>query len=256
MRRPLIGISPRVIPASKNPIGPRNRSLHCLEPSLAYRLFDLGAVPVMVPTFDKDQDNERFDRAISAYVEQVDGLILQGGVDISPILFGESPRAGSHETDLMRDLFELELFRRFYRRGKPILGICRGCQLINIALGGTLCLDIVEDIGGTVSHRNQHEDENNFHEIEFLPDGVLRRLYGSRQRGLVNSIHHQAIKKLGAELAVEASSPDGVVEAISGTAGSYLVGVQWHPEFMSEPHEQFVEAEPLFRGLVEAATHD
>lgn len=170
-------------------------------------LYLFGALPsVLIPTSDG--------RAICEMASLFDGLLLAGGGDIYPDIYGEDMKCGTGYFCRERDEFEILLFKSFYTLGKPILGICRGQQIINVALGGTL----FQDIPGHSEVR---------HKI-FL-SGNLAKLI-ERESIDTNSFHHQAIKRLGTSLSVSAVSDDGTIEAIEGTGDNYLRGVQFHPE--------------------------
>ena len=184
------------------------------------------------------------DRA-AAYAGVLDGLILQGGADISPLAYGGQPRKPEWAGDPMRDRHEIDLVRAFSQAGKPVLGICRGAQLINVALGGTLHQDVP-------LHRSDEYDRH-AHEVRLEPGSGLARLYGETGPRRVVSIHHQAIDRLGRGLTVEAhSEPDGLVEAIRSAGPGYICGVQWHPEFHGG-RSGFLEGGPLLDEFLGAA---
>jgi gamma-glutamyl-gamma-aminobutyrate hydrolase PuuD len=130
----------------------------------------------------------------------------------------------------VRDLYEIEMLWECVFQGKPVLGICRGAQLINVAFGGTLCQDIEAQMPGAGVHRDFDAHDRLVHELHIEPGSGLARLYGNRERACVNSLHHQAIDRLGSGLVVEARARDGVIEAVRWTGSSHVVGVQWHPE--------------------------
>jgi putative glutamine amidotransferase len=176
--------------------------------------------------------------------------VLQGGADISPLAYGEQPRKPEWSGDALRDRFEIELVQAFSAAGKPVLGLCRGAQLINVALGGTLHQDVP-------LHRSDEYDKH-AHLVRLEPGSGLERLYGEAGPRRVVSIHHQAINKLGRDLTVEArSDPDGVIEAIRGTGATYVCAVQWHPEFHGG-RSGFIDGGPLLDEFLAAArkTHD
>ena len=150
-----------------------------------------------------------------------DGLLLSGGVDLDPALYGEVPINDTVQVIPQRDAFELALFRAFWERGKPILGICRGCQLINVALGGTLYQDLVEQKG------LHHSDPELRHEVRTEENCVLRELFG--EAFCTNSTHHQSVKDAAPGLRITARSADGVVEAFEHESG-LLLATQFHPE--------------------------
>ena len=155
----------------------------------------------------------------------------------------------------MRDRYEIELFEAFVGKGKPVLGICRGCQLINVAFGGTLYQDIGTQIPGALDHRDIAKYERNFHALKFVPGTQLAKLYPSRVDAVINTIHHQAVNKLGRGMIVEAlAEPDGIVEAIRWRGPSYVLGVQWHPEFMFGPGigEEHLDGSPILNEFLDA----
>src|SRR6185503_4795788 len=157
---------------------------------------------------------------------------------MSPRSYGESPLNPLWAGDEFRDQYEIELFHEFVTQGKPVFGICRGHQVINVALGGSLYQDIATQCPDTGTHRDEHKYDQCFHEVRILPNTWLARLYPQQQVVRINTIHHQAIKALGEGLVVEAmSEPDGIVEAIRWEGHSFVVGVQWHPEFM-DPNDK------------------
>jgi putative glutamine amidotransferase len=176
----------------------------------------------------------------------LDGLVLQGGADVSPLTYGETPLSPEWAGDRLRDVYEAELVHEFAAAGKPVLGICRGAQLINVALGGTLHQDIP-------SHRTDAY-EKHCHHIRFEPGSRLAGLYRGVERPCVTSIHHQSIKALGRGLRVEAwSDPDGVIEAVRGTGKSYIFAVQWHPEFHLPGMPGMLDSGPLLEEFLAAA---
>ncbi|RYY70488.1 MAG: gamma-glutamyl-gamma-aminobutyrate hydrolase family protein, partial [Comamonadaceae bacterium] len=168
--------------------------------------------------------------------EWLDGVVMHGGADVWPGSYGEEPLRDAWLGDRVRDLYDLALVEAFEQAGKPIFGVCRGLQLINVAFGGTLYQDIEtqHDHPETLQHRDAVTYDQNFHEVEIVPGSRLAQLYPGVQRGRVNSIHHQAVKGLAPGFQVEAwSLPDRVPEAIRrpGHRG-YIAATQWHPEFL------------------------
>lgn len=153
--------------------------------------------------------------------ELCDGLVLTGGVDLDPVLYGEEILNDTVKIKPERDTFDLALFRAFWERGKPILGICRGCQVINVALGGTLYQDLVEQKGLV------HYDPELRHEVRAEEDSVLSRLFG--ERFFVNSTHHQAVKDVAPGLRITARSEEGIVEAFEHESLP-IFATQFHPE--------------------------
>lgn len=181
-----------------------------------------------------------------------DGLLLTGGVDVEPALYGEA-RHPSVETDDARDDYEIALARQALERNIPVLAICRGVQVLNVAAGGTLVQDIPSALPGTLTHQTDQAKNAIAHDVEVVPGTCLARLLEPRldaqQSVAVNSRHHQSIKDLAPAFVVSATAPDGVVEGIEKPDADFCVGVQWHPENFW----QTGEFGGLFEGLVQAA---
>ncbi len=175
------------------------------------------------------------------------------GADLSPTSYGERPIKPEWGGDKVRDDYEMALARAFTRAGKPVFGICRGLQLINVAHGGTLFQDIATQKPGALTHRDAAAYDLNFHEVEIVAGTKLERLLAGEQRHKINSVHHQGIKDLAPGFAVEAVSPDdGVIEAIRHTGDAWIAAVQWHPEFHF-PELGVVDDTPLLRDFLKAA---
>jgi putative glutamine amidotransferase len=205
----------------------------------------MGAVPVMIPLFDQDAETLR------AIYDRIDGLMLAGGVDLEPATFGEAPHPRLGRTDRSRDTVELQLARWAIAEGKPVLGLCRGLQVLNVAMGGTLYQDIEAQIPGAMRHDYFPGFPRDYlaHEVSLTEDSRLRSAIGE-SRLAVNSMHHQAIKSLAPGLLVSARADDGVIEAIETHGPNYLVGVQWHPEVFEQRDER---THRLFQSFVGAA---
>lgn len=251
--RPLIGLSPRLLRAVPHELGFRGKTLQYLEQSVANWVMSHEALTVMIPS--PIRGSHWLDPPVSAgdFARRLDGLVLQGGADIHPSCYGQEPRYPGHVTDLLRDQFELALLRAFVEEGKPVLGVCRGMQLINVAFGGTLHQDLVSDRASDYPHNLADAEEEYRHGIELDPDGWLGTIYPGRSRDQVNSIHHQGVDALGAGLVVEARASDGVVEAIRHPQHRFLVGVQWHPEFHDQRFPDLLPSEPLMQAFLAAA---
>lgn len=249
----LIGLSPRLLAAVPPQLGFRGKTLQYLEQSVAHWVMALGALPVMVPTVQHDSPIRRSDVHVHDFVAALDGLILQGGADIHPRLYGQeaSPHLGA--VDELRDRFELDLLRGFAAAGKPVFGICRGLQLINVACGGTLYQDLRAEGASTQAHSHADAYDRHDHGLHIAAGSWLSSRYGGATTGRVNSIHHQGIARLGAGLVVEAQAEDGVIECVRGSGPHFLLGVQWHPEFHDGSDPDLLPADPLLQAFLDAA---
>jgi len=252
--RPRIGLSARILHEPPPELGFRGKTLQYLEQSVAHWLLAHGALAFMIPAIARGASVSRSSVNLGDYVRSLDGLVLQGGADVSPASYGEEPLRADWAGDRVRDLYEIELFWECAIQGKPVLGICRGLQLINVALGGTLVQDIATEVPGAARHVDPVAYDANVHDIEILPGSGLARVYGGARRATVNSIHHQAIRDLGRGLAVEAVSPgDGVIEAVRWGGASHVLGLQWHPEFHHGSDTGLLDAAPVMREFLAEA---
>ncbi len=213
-----------------------NKTLQYVEQSIAHWIMSAGAMVVMVPC--PTGETARGDVTLAHYAEWLDGVVMHGGADVWPGSYGESPLKDAWLGDRVRDLYDLAVVEAFEQAGKPIFGVCRGLQLINVAFGGTLYQDIETQHPGAQQHRNAVTYDQHFHEIDMVPGTRLAAMYPQQQRVVVNSIHHQGIKNLAPGFDVEAwSYPDGVPEAIRrrpSRGKGYIAATQWHPEFRAK----------------------
>jgi putative glutamine amidotransferase len=236
--------------------GVYTKTLHYLEQSVAHWIISRNVLVFMIPAVESEGLVRRSEMRLYHYAEALDGLVLQGGADVAPPSYGETAQAPEWTGDRVRDRYEIELCEAFVGKGKPVLGICRGCQLINVAFGGTLYQDIPTMMPSAQVHRDAERYEQAYHAIRFVEGSALAKLYPGKPEAVVNTIHHQAVKKLGRGLRVEAvSEPDGVVEAVRWRGPSYVLGVQWHPEFMhaTEPREGHLDGTPILNEFLDAA---
>ncbi len=198
-----------------------------------------GGVPVLLPPCPTE---------IDAWLDRIDGLILAGGGDIDPTCHTDHSHPSVYMLSPRRDHFELALTRRTLARGdRPLLGICRGMQILNVALGGNLTLHLPEVYGDTIAHRLPPRTPVE-HPVELVPGTRFDPIFEAR-RFPVCSWHHQAIDRLGSGLEPAAHAPDGVLEAIVVSDHPFALGVQWHPEMQPEDARQHA----LFGALVDAA---
>jgi putative glutamine amidotransferase len=186
--------------------------------------------------------------AAGELLDRVEGLLLSGGSDIDPALYGAPPHAKLGPLSRDRDEFEISLAREALRRDLPILAICRGQQVLNVATGGTLFQDIPSQVEGAMDHDPKVERWEVSHDVRVLPGTRLREILG-RETVQVNSFHHQAVKDLGDGLLCSARAADGVIEGVEAPAKRFVLGVQWHPEAFWAQTETFAK---LFQAFVRA----
>ena len=247
-----IGMSARLFHPEPGGKGLQSKTLQYLEQSVAHWVMSRDVLVFMVPTVDKDGLIHATDIRVSDYARALDGLVLQGGADVCPMTYGEDPLRPEWAGDRLRDVYEIELVHEFVEARKPVLGICRGAQLVNVALGGTLYQDIQAQIQDAGEHRTDAYEKHR-HTVRFVEGSLLRKLYPEVDRASVTSIHHQSIKTIGRGLRIEAfSEPDGVVEAIRGEGKGYLFAVQWHPEFHAGDRA-LLDSTALLEEFLEAA---
>lgn len=187
---------------------------------------DQGGLPVVAPVAAP--------LIAEALVQRVDGVVFSGGADIDPAYFDQPPHPQLGAVDPQRDAFELALYRAARSAGTPILGICRGVQLINVAEGGSLHQH-VPALNGNVQHSQADRGGTPHHRLDIAPGSILARGF-EREQVFVNSYHHQGLDRLGGGLVVTARSQDGLIEAVEGESGAWLLGVQWHPEMSYAAH--------------------
>jgi putative glutamine amidotransferase len=222
-RRPSIAITPDITTPTPDAPFPK----YDLKAAYADAVLRAGGLPFIIPYTD--------DRSlIDQYLDRVSGLLITGGAfDIPPEAYGEAPKSGLGDLKPTRTHFELAVLRLALQRKLPVLGVCGGMQLLNVAYGGTLVQDILTEVAGAKPHEQKHDRTQPQHPIDVKDHTVLAECVGGKGQLMVNSTHHQAVKAVGAGLVVSASSPDGVVEAIEVQAkDQFVLGVQWHPELM------------------------
>lgn len=235
-RRPSIGITADV---SHETSWPRYE----LRAAYADAVMRAGGLPLVL-TYADDRE------VVDAWLSRVSGLVFTGGAfDIGPQHYGEAPREGLGPLKPERTDFELKLLEAALRMGMPVLGICGGMQLINVALGGSLHQDIALELPASRAHQQTHERSQPQHPVEVKAGSGLAEAVGAGQL-MVNSTHHQAVHRLGQRLVATATSPDGVVEAIERPGGGFVMGVQWHPELLLDTVPAHLS---IYRALVNSA---
>jgi len=244
---PRIGVSVGHIHADPNRKLFKGKELQFVEEKMAASVWRGGGLPLVLPDL-------RSDDAIAACLDAVDGILLQGGADVAPSSYGQVPRQAAWAGDPLRDHYEIALTKAALVAGLPVLGICRGIQVLNVALGGTLLQDIESQHPDALSHRDWPRYEIVEHTVALAPNSWLREVYEDAEI-LVNTIHHQAVDAPAAGFEVTARAPDGIVEAIeSRSAERWAVGVQWHPEWLdgsSEGGPHRAPGTPLFAAFSE-----
>lgn len=222
----------------------RRAEHHALRQDYVRAAEKAGGLPVVVAPVSEG--------LIEPLLDRLDGLILSGGSDVDPALYGEQPHPKLGCVVRERDDFELALTRKALARDLPILAICRGHQVLNVAMGGTLIQDIASQWRGGAAHDHDSRRERwlRAHEVRILPGTLVREILG-KDVVAVNSFHHQAVRDLGEGLVVSAiSSDDRLVEAMEKPSASFVLGVQWHPESFWNQSDSF---QPLFEALVRAS---
>ena len=218
----------------------RGRSRVRVNEAYTNALSAVGLVPLVLPPVDASMARSALDG--------VAGLVLTGGEDVDPARYGSTPHPALGDIHAGRDAFEIALVRAARARSLPTLAICRGVQILNVALGGTLVQDIGTVWSDPIVHDGEWARTARVHEVEVTPGSRLARALGT-ERPVVNSMHHQSVSTVAPSLATVARAPDGIVEGVEWpTDDWWMVGVQWHPE------ELWNSAEPWDRNLFAAFT--
>jgi len=246
MPRPLIGVTTQTLQAIDGiPEGLPHSVV--MNQRYYHAVASAGGAPVLVPLLD---DLE----SLRAIYERTDGILIPGGVDVDPAAFGERPHERLGRTDPARDRVEIQLVKWAVEDDKPLLGLCRGLQVINVALGGTLYQDLATEYPNPIKH--DYFPTYGYSRDHLAHDVAVEA--GSRMRHAlvdaavpVNSMHHQGIKALATGLSASAVAPDGLIEAAESTSESYIVGVQWHPEVFELSD---LSSGVLFTDFVQAAS--
>jgi putative glutamine amidotransferase len=241
-RRPLIGLT-MSITVAKHPTRSRKPERVYLNSSYIKAVQHAGGVPVPLPPhLDAVAQRELFAR--------LDGFLLTGGADVDPRRFNEAPHPSVYDVSPARDELEIRLVEQSFDRGLPVLAICRGIQVLNVALGGTLYQDVKSAPGTTIEHSQKRVRHRSTHPVRIEAGSRLAKVIGAHELD-VNSFHHQAIRELGRGLRAVAFAPDDLIEGAElDDPGHFVLAVQWHPEELAPRQET---ARRLFRALVEAS---
>ncbi len=241
MNKPIIGVTPDFNAGNRKDMGGKEPT-YFLRARYMKAIEDAGGIPVVLPLLS----NKDAWRQVVAHVH---GLLITGsGSDLAPEFYGERQRHKFARMSRERATMELGIAKAAYRADVPMLGICGGMQSINVALGGTLYQDIPAQLKTSIDHLPAYSATKITHAIQIAPGSLLRRIAG-KARMDVNSSHHQAVKKVASNLAQTAVAPDGVIEAIEAPDRAFILGVQWHPEFL---YDRDPIQHRLFQALVKA----
>ncbi len=211
-RKPVIGITARV----------EKDEMYTLDSVYGNAILQAGGLPLIVPMVDEED--------IPALCERLDGLIVTGGGDINPSMYGEEPHPKLAEVYPGSDFYEKELILNFLKLDKPFIGMCRGLQMLNVSLGGTNYQDLESQFEGTLyQHKQQGLRTHRTHSVTLEEDSELFSIMGEK-KFRVNSFHHQGVKDVSKELRVAARAADGLVEALESDNYQFVMGIQWHPE--------------------------
>ncbi|MBR3297087.1 MAG: gamma-glutamyl-gamma-aminobutyrate hydrolase family protein [Firmicutes bacterium] len=237
--KPIIGIMAH---PTLNEYRGNKATIHSCGENYLFSVEAAGGIPLILPIFD---DPEALDR----YTAMCDAYIVPGGIDVNPISYGEQPHPLLEATRLDYDEYQLHLIKRMLRTEKPMLAICRGIQIMNVAFGGTLYQDVSLHGPGTMRHSQREIMPGGIsHKVIIEEGSILQRLYGNEL--WTNSYHHQAIKDLGEGLRVTARAEDGIIEAVEAVDHPYMHAVQWHPESFFVRKDNYML--PIFEDFIKA----
>jgi len=248
MRKPIIGLSSNYWGADEvgltTKLGLPEQDWDMLACDYSRSIEEAGGIPVILPVIKELQ-------TLREFLKKIDGFVFTGGQDISPEFYNERPARELGKVEPVRDSYELAVARELiYNTYMPVLGICRGIQLINVACGGSLYQDIPSEKPDALYHSvHQYPKHHPTHKVNIIEGSKLYEIFGSKCI-MVNSFHHQAVKKPAEGFIVTATAEDGLIEAIECTGERFILAVQWHPEMMYERHGEQLE---VFKRFVREA---
>lgn len=236
-----IGITPGLFYPDKHPHVHGKKYLTYIENDLASYFSDSGFMPILIPDIKGP--------ALVSFLEELDAIVFQGGDDLSPKTYGEDHiENGRWPGDPYRDQFELQIMDFAFYNKIPVLGICRGFQLLNVYFGGTLFQDIALQTKTPIIHRDGEQYDKVYHQVKFLEGSCLGKIYRDPGPLYINSVHHQGVKVLGKDLVIEALCPeDNLIEAFrhKDFKDHFILAVQWHPEFSHTLGDKILDPQPL-----------
>jgi putative glutamine amidotransferase len=240
IKKPIIGILVNML-ITENGLFPGMKRA-AISHDYVQAIVRAGGVPVLLPVVNDEE-------SIKGQVGQVDGILLSGGYDVNPLLYGEEPFRDLDAIFPEVDEHHILSVKIAAALGKPMLGICRGLQVLNVAFGGTLYQDIAQFSGNCLKHFQKGQRHVPSHTVELIQDTVLSKIF-AKDSIVTNSFHHQSVKDIAPGFVVNAKARDGIIEGIEKKAGTFILGVQWHPEMMAD---QFPDMLLVFKAFVDAA---
>lgn len=241
MKKPIIGISGSIL-EEQNDDAFLGYERSYVNNDYIKAVIENGGIPFIIPLNIEDS-------VVEEQINNIDGLILSGGHDINPLIYNQEPKEKLGKTFYERDRFDYTLIKFALKRNIPILGICRGFQLLNVYFGGSLLQDLSYSKDINIKHDQEYGPKRISHSIKILKNTKLNSII-NQDEILVNSFHHQAIDKLAENLKISAISKDGVIEAFEQEDYNFLLGVQWHPEML---HSVDIRSNLIFKEFIKSS---